>query len=220
MPQSAAILLVTINAKWIHPSLALRLLKANLRDLENLAEIQEYALRQPLQEKLEPIAHAQPRILGISVSIWNHKASLELLEALEDVWLMQGYKPAVVVGGPEVSHIPPDSEIFRYVDWVVQGEGEDVFHDLCHLILDEYDSLSKISKMSISFAQKKFQDKIARFPSVKNISGKFIRSKPVDLATIDPGYRLYTDEDLCRKLTYVEASRVSPAASSSSPPRP
>ncbi|MDR0623117.1 MAG: radical SAM protein, partial [Treponema sp.] len=39
---------------------------------------------------------------------------------------------------------------------------------------------------------------------------KFIDAPPVDPAAIDPGYRLYTEEDLSRKLIYVEASRGCP----------
>jgi radical SAM superfamily enzyme YgiQ (UPF0313 family) len=80
------IVLTTINAKWTHPSLALRLLKANLGSLENQCEIIEFALRQPLGEKVAPILEARPRVLGISVSIWNHIATIELLEELEKVW--------------------------------------------------------------------------------------------------------------------------------------
>jgi radical SAM superfamily enzyme YgiQ (UPF0313 family) len=167
-------------------------------------------LRQPLREKVESIANACPRILGISVSIWNHRASLELLKILEEVWLTQGHKPVVVLGGPEVSNLPPDSEIFRYADWVVQGEGEDVFRDLCRLILDGHNLPVKRSMQPPLFVQEIFQEKIALLPSVKSISGKFIRSKPVDLAAIDSGYRLYTDEDISRKLIYVEASRGCP----------
>ena len=77
------IVLTTINAKWTHPSLALRLLKANLGTLENRCEIIEFALRQPLCEKIAAILEARPRVLGISVSIWNHLATIELLEELK-----------------------------------------------------------------------------------------------------------------------------------------
>jgi len=80
------IVLTTINAKWTHPSLGLRLLKANLGSLENQCEIIEFALRQPLCEKIAPLLEARPRILGISVSIWNHLATIELLEELEKEW--------------------------------------------------------------------------------------------------------------------------------------
>ena len=79
---SSDIVLATINAKWIHPCLALRLLKANLGDLEEHCTIIEFALRQPIKEKIEPILQNRPHILGLSVSIWNHIATLELLKAL------------------------------------------------------------------------------------------------------------------------------------------
>ncbi|MCL2434178.1 MAG: B12-binding domain-containing radical SAM protein, partial [Clostridia bacterium] len=82
-----AIVLATINAKWIHPSLALRLLKANLGSLENECGILEFALRQPLAEKIELFIADRPKILGISVSIWNHLASAELLKELEKIWI-------------------------------------------------------------------------------------------------------------------------------------
>ena len=188
--QPAPILLSTINAKWIHPSLALRLLKANLGDLENRCDILEFALRQPLTEKTEPIIAAAPRILGLSVSIWNHRATVELLRALQDSPAFGAaggkrdpvHRPVVVLGGPEVSHLAEGAEIFRYADFVIRGEGETAFRELCAAILE------------------------GRTP----LPGKFIQASPVDLAAIDPGYRLYRDEDLARKLVYVEASRGCP----------
>ena len=61
------IVLSTINAKWIHPSLALRLLKANLGSMEEQCEILEFALRQPMEEKVQGILAARPRLLGLSV---------------------------------------------------------------------------------------------------------------------------------------------------------
>jgi radical SAM superfamily enzyme YgiQ (UPF0313 family) len=191
------ILLVTINAKWIHPSLALRLLKANLGELESRAEILEFAQRQPLAEKIGPILMAAPRILGISVSVWNHQGTVELLRALEKSWDAEGGRPAIILGGPEVCALPPEAEIIRRADWVIRGEGEDVFRDLCGLLLD-------------GGGPEPREGKIRALPSVLGVLGKCIDPRPVDLAAIDPGYRLYTGEDLCRKLVYVEASRGCP----------
>ncbi|MCL2190950.1 MAG: cobalamin-dependent protein [Treponema sp.] len=126
------ILLATINAKWIHPSLALRLLKANLGPLRERCEIMEFALRQPLREKTEPILAAGPRVLGLSVSIWNLTATLELLVELRKAW--KGAGPFVVLGGPEVSFLPEDSGIFQYADCRVLGEGETAFRELCEAV--------------------------------------------------------------------------------------
>ncbi|MDR2446319.1 MAG: B12-binding domain-containing radical SAM protein [Treponema sp.] len=188
----SAILLATINAKWIHPSLALRLLKANLGEYEHEAEILEFAIRQPFSEKLEAILKANPRILGLSVAIWNHTATKELLEAAFQTWGQK--RPVVVLGGPEASSLDEDAPLFRYADYVVRGEGEIVFRELC----------ARILKGSHA------EPSVKTIPSAISVSGKFIAAKPVDLAAIDPGCRLYTQEDLTRKLTYVEASRGCP----------
>jgi hypothetical protein len=175
------ILLTTINAKWIHPSLALRLLKANLGALKDRCEILELALRQPLCEKMQPILTASPLILGVSVSIWNHTATLELLCELEKLWA--GQKPVIVLGGPEVSHLPPEAEIFRYADYVIRGEGEDAFRMLCERILAD---------------------------GHENGSTEFINAENADVSGIKSGYDFYTDEDVTKKLIYVEASRGCP----------
>jgi radical SAM superfamily enzyme YgiQ (UPF0313 family) len=175
------ILLAAINAKWIHPSLALRLLKANLGPLENRCEIIEFALRQPLCEKTEPILAARPKILGFSVSIWNHPATLELLKKLQKAWTDGAAQPPVVVlGGPEVSYLPRGSEIFKFANYCIRGEGEIAFRELCGKILKGDDVI------------------------VKN------EFHTVNVTEIKSGYRLYTDEDVSKKLVYVEASRGCP----------
>ncbi|MDR1949359.1 MAG: DUF4080 domain-containing protein [Spirochaetaceae bacterium] len=197
------IVLATINAKWIHPSLALRLLKANLGIYENRACILEFALRQPPAEKIDPILAARPRILGLSVSIWNHRASLELVKALDEVWGNpgSGYKrPVIIIGGPEVCHIPTECDMIRWADWVIRGDGEDIFRDLCELLLKKGAALSGSELSPV----------ITSLPSIRRVEGKLIETYPADLLRIDPGYRLYTDEDLRQKLVYVEASRGCP----------
>ena len=175
--------------------MALRLLKANLGEYEEYAQIMEFALRQPLSEKLEPILKSSPRILGISVSIWNHKATLELLKALHKAWdESNSAKPEIILGGPEASHLPETAELFLYADWVVCGEGEEVFKELCALLLKNESVAGRLSFL----------------PMVKKVSGKRIETKDADIKHIDSGYRLYTDEDLKRKLIYIEAGRGCP----------
>ncbi|MCL2043715.1 MAG: B12-binding domain-containing radical SAM protein [Treponema sp.] len=188
-----SILLATINAKWIHPSLALRLLKANLGPLENSCDIIEFALRQPMQEKTGPILAARPQILGLSVSIWNHTATLELLGELRKEWGTHTQRPIIVLGGPEVSYLPPDAEIFRYADYCVCGEGEIAFRGLCEEILHEENT---------------------GYPAQPNKPIVFLNREfiPVNPAHIQSGYGLYTDEDLHKKLIYAEASRGCPYA--------
>jgi len=187
------ILLATINAKWIHPSLALRLLKANLDLLEKDCAIIEFALRQPLREKLDPILKARPRILGFSVSIWNHSATLELLKELHLTWAGQSeyQRPIIILGGPEVSYLPPETEIFKYADYCIRGEGEIAFRELCEKIVNE---------------------KIVPATTESFLSAIFLNREcqQVDITAIKSAYHLYTDEDVQKKLIYVEASRGCP----------
>jgi radical SAM superfamily enzyme YgiQ (UPF0313 family) len=198
---SGGILLATINAKWIHPSLALRLLKANLGPLEKQCRIIEFALRQPLQEKVEPIVAVRPRILGLSVSIWNHTATLELLKELRKLWEEQACRPFVVLGGPEVSYLPQEAELFSYADYYIRGEGEIAFRELCEVILSDTRVTGEkvFSETGENYSLPKvFSEMRENFHSV------------ADITAIKSAYHLYTDEDLQRKLTYVEASRGCP----------
>ena len=189
------IILSTINAKWIHPSLGLRLLKANLGPAEERCKIVEFALRQPLEEKVNAIMAARPFILGLSVAIWNHTASTELLEELKKQWKnraafeaeisgnrdIKSMRPYIVLGGPEVSYLPPNAAIFRYADFIVRGEGEHAFRQICEQILSGCES------------------PYHNYPVHQ-----------VDIHTIKTAYHLYSTEDLCRKLIYVESSRGCP----------
>ncbi|MDR2543520.1 MAG: cobalamin-dependent protein, partial [Treponema sp.] len=192
------IILTTINAKWIHPSLALRLLKANLGPLEETCQIMEFALRQPLSEKTAPLLAAfasgdRPQILGISVSIWNHTATIELLEELEKSWSnTQVQKPIIVLGGPEVSHLSPEANIFKYADYIICGEGETPFRLLCEDILAGKNNILRVGAENPARPQ------------------YFIYNFSEDLNTTKTAYHLYTNEDLAKKLIYVESSRGCP----------
>jgi radical SAM superfamily enzyme YgiQ (UPF0313 family) len=218
----SGIILTTINAKWIHPSLALRLLKANLGEWEDRAEILEFALRQPPEEKTGPILAAAPRILGISLSVWNHRATLELLQALERAWNPEpglpagggAERPLIILGGPEAAYLPEDAEIIRHADWVIRGEGEEIFREISALVLGRKEETRGDGERGDSGADRPgprlSEGIIRRLPPVKEVRGKIIKTRIVNPASLDSGYRLYTPEDLRRKLLYVEASRGCP----------
>jgi radical SAM superfamily enzyme YgiQ (UPF0313 family) len=216
------IVLTTINAKWTHPSLALRLLKANLGHLEPQCEIIEFALRQPLREKTESLLAMRPRILGVSVSIWNHLATIELLEALENEWSTCGERPVIVLGGPEISFLPDDADIFEYADYIIRGEGETVFSALCKSILQNENEMIGAGAQSLagdiwldrqcSHAKACVQ---RRQPSgagraLHARTKELIFNMTDNLAEIKTAYHLYTDEDIAQKLIYVESTRGCP----------
>jgi len=235
----SGIVLTTINAKWTHPSLALRLLKANLGSLESQCEIIEFALRQPLCEKTAPLLAARPRILGVSVSIWNHLATIELLEALEKEWkkreegLTKNTKeekntkedwrrPIVILGGPEVSYLPDDADIFKFADYVIRGEGEMAFRALCEIVFQRENEIFSAGTQTpagsgwlaaidarFGVAASAIQPYVAG-RALRTRANHFISKLQDNLTEIKTGYHFYTDEDIAQKLIYVEASRGCP----------
>jgi radical SAM superfamily enzyme YgiQ (UPF0313 family) len=200
--QSCDIVLATINAKWIHPSLALRLLKANLGILKERTLILEFALRQKEQEKIDAVINARPRILGLSVSIWNHKATVGLLKALHERW-RELPRPWVVLGGPEVSWLPEDAEIFRYADYVIRGEGEDAFRELCESLLENRNGTDNQQPPNTN----KEDHTPGQAPHPPDSAVQFIQARSPELSNLASPYDLYTDDDLERRLIYVESSR-------------
>lgn len=172
----AAIVLTTINARYIHASLGLRWLYANLGELRARAAIEEYCLGDRISDVAETILASEPAIVGIGVYIWNAAEVRHLVGILKRV----APKTTIVLGGPEVSHLPLRVD-FSEADYLIQGEGEHSFRHLCAALL-------------------------AGSPP----AGRVIAPSPVEVDTLTPPYTFYTDEDLAHRLVYVEASRGCP----------
>lgn len=127
----SAILLATLNARYIHASLGLRYLLANLGELRPQASLREYTIKRPALEIVEDLLSSQPRVVGFGVYIWN------VVETTRVVAMLKAVAPEVVVvlGGPEVSHETAGQEIVGLADYVICGPGEVSFPLLCSQIL-------------------------------------------------------------------------------------
>jgi len=129
----AELVLATANARYSHTSLALRALKANLGRLAAGTALLEFTLDDRPADILEKIIFLEPRIIGLSVYLWN-------AVLLEDVVsLIKLLRPdiAVVLGGPEVSFETAEQRICSLADYVISGEGELEFARLCGLLLED-----------------------------------------------------------------------------------
>ena len=134
------IVLCTLNAKYIHASLGLRYLLANMGSLAPQTVIREYTIRRKPQEVVEALLSLSPRIIGLGVYIWN------VTETTAVVRLLKQARPdvKVVLGGPEVSHEWADQEIFQLADHLITGWGDVSFHALCQALLYGPQSLMKV----------------------------------------------------------------------------
>src|SRR5512135_387778 len=136
----SAIVLATLNARYIHASLGLRYLAANMGELEQDTAIMEFILQSRPEEIVEALLAAQPRIIGFGVYIWN------VTEITRVVALLKCVAPqiTVVLGGPEVSHECDEQEIVRRADYVITGWGDISFAKLCRELLQQRPQAQKV----------------------------------------------------------------------------
>jgi len=136
----STIVLTTLNARYIHSSLGLRYLAANMGELEKDTEIMEFILQNRPEEMVEVLLAAQPRIIGFGVYIWN------VTEITRVVALLKCVAPqiTVVLGGPEVSYEYNEQEIVRLADYVITGWGDISFSKLCLELLLQRPQAQKI----------------------------------------------------------------------------
>ena len=180
--EAPAIVLTTLNAKYIHASLGLRYLLANMdlhggAGLRARTRVREFVIQQRPVQIVESLLALNPRVIGLGIYIWN------VIETTQVVRLLKTLRPdiKVVLGGPEVSFETGEQEICRLADHVVTGWGDVSFPKLCRALLDGPKPLMKV----------------------------IVGEQPA-LETLALPYNDYTDEDLAKRLLYVEASRGCP----------
>src|SRR3982751_418478 len=132
MAQSQAeIMLTTLNAKYAHASFGLRYLMANLGPLRERATMLEFDIAQRSVDVVEKILMHDPRIVGVGVYIWNAGEAARLVADLKRV------RPDVIVvlGGPEVSYETERQPIVADADYVITGEADLAFGEVCEKLL-------------------------------------------------------------------------------------
>ena len=184
-----SIILSTLNARYIHASLGLRYLLANLGSLREQAVLREFTIARAVQEIADELLAALtlpttgeaasppgPPIIGFGVYIWNVRQTTDVIRRLRE----KRPELRIVLGGPEVSHEQAGQLIIDLADHVISGPGEAAFPALCR--------------------------RLAAGEAVP----KFIVGEVLPLAQINLPYEEYSDADLRHRLLYVEASRGCP----------
>jgi len=173
----ADIVLATLNARYWHTAFGLRYLLANLAELQERTSLLEFGIKDSLNEVLEAIVSEHPQIVGLGVYIWNIEPITRLVSDLKRI------RPdiIVVVGGPEVSYENSELQVVQQADYVITGEADLAFRDLCRELLN------------------------GQRPLMKEIAGGVPAMAEVDLP-----YHLYNEEDIAHRVLYVEASRGCP----------
>ncbi|MBI3415201.1 MAG: radical SAM protein, partial [Verrucomicrobia bacterium] len=171
------IVLTTLNAKYIHAAFGLRYLMANLGPLQTRATLAEFDINQQPLAIVEALLALEPRIIGLGVYIWNATPTTEVVALLKRI------RPdlIIILGGPEVSYETGEQPIVQLADYVITGEGDLKFAEVC-------------------------RDLLAGNPPMQKIIAADL---PV-LDQLALPYSLYDDRDVAHRIIYVEASRGCP----------
>jgi radical SAM superfamily enzyme YgiQ (UPF0313 family) len=126
-----SILLATLNARYFHSSLGLRYLLANMGALQDGTAIREFIIDERPIDVAEKLLNEQPRIIGLSVYIWNVEQTTQLVALLKEV----SPETIIVLGGPEVSFEHAQQAIVKLADYVICGAADLEFASLCQQLL-------------------------------------------------------------------------------------
>jgi len=132
MSEPIPIILSTLNARYMHTAFGLRYLYANLGKLQEQTKIIEFTIQELPINIVEQLLSHQPKIIGLSVYIWN------VAEINKVVAILKQIAPDVIIilGGPEVSHHPDVPTVTDLADYVISGPGEVSIYTLCNQLLN------------------------------------------------------------------------------------
>lgn len=208
------ILLVGINAKYIHSNLAVYSLRASamkyFADVENVKiEIAEYTINQTVEKIIQGIYKERPDMIGISCYIWNvmmvHKIVAELPKLLchVPIWL----------GGPEVSFdLEWQLQRFPAAAGIMYGEGERTFPKL----IEAYEKRSFDIAAGASYDGDHGKSINEELKDIKGIiyrdpEDNMIINAPAEIMDLDELPFPYNNiEDFQYRIIYYETSRGCP----------
>jgi radical SAM superfamily enzyme YgiQ (UPF0313 family) len=167
---AVSIVLATINARYIHAAVGLRYLMANLGDLQGVSRILEFEIKQRALDIAGEILETGASIVGLGVYIWNVALTSEVVEIIKRV----RPETVVILGGPEVSYETLGQPIVQCADYVITGEADLKFAEVCRAVL-----------------------------AGERPAQKVLHAELPPLAAVRLPYGLYSREDLRNRVLYV-----------------
>lgn len=180
------VLLTTLNAKYIHVNLAIRILYELNRDRKGL-EWKEFTIK---EDKDEVAGFCKGfDVVAFSCYIWNITQTLEVIKRIKAL----NPKIKILLGGPEVSYDWQDVIAIPEVDYIITGEGEIPFREF----LEQFPEVENVANLV-----KKENGTVIHTPKNVSFDVKY-------LATIAP-YRNDDPATLANRVLYIETSRGCP----------
>ena len=181
-------LITTLNAKFIHTAIAIRLLYvASYHDHD--IDFKEYTIKDKLENIRDDILSHNYDIVGFSTYIWNVDYIRPLCKMLKEA------KPEIILilGGPEVTYEPEHFIDTFEIDYVMSGEGEETWPQLLTCL----ENKQKVNVKGVSYKGHITHE-------VACVDLKLVEA-------LDSPYNLPEDEeDKDKRILYFETSRGCP----------
>lgn len=184
--QQQSILLTTLNAKYIHLNLAIRLLYSLNKHDERLS-FKEFTIKEDKQ--LIAQYCSQFEVVCFSCYIWNITQTLEVCDLIKSI----NPQTKILLGGPEVSYDWQEVLQLNCVDYIIVGEGEIPFANF----LKQYPNTHVIPNLAYKKA-----NEIVFHAQAENFD-------VAEYANINP-YIYDAPETLANRVLYIETSRGCP----------
>jgi anaerobic magnesium-protoporphyrin IX monomethyl ester cyclase len=185
------VLLTTLNAKYIHTNLAIRLLYEHNRNLQCKNSIDLDWKEFTIKEDRAEIAGfcAAYDVVAFSCYIWNITQTLEVTANIKAI----NPRVKILLGGPEVSYDYDEIIKLEHVDFIISGEGEIPFRQF----LESYPDIEHVSALI-----RKQGGNVLNNPSPQLFNLKeYENSMP---------YQFDMKVELFNKVLYIETSRGCP----------
>lgn len=198
------ILLIAINAKYIHTNPAVYLLRANAGRFREDIKIREFTINQSPDDILQGIVEEEPVFIGFSCYIWNIDIVKKLVREIKKLLP----ETLVWLGGPEAE--AGAEELLRaypQVDGVMYGEGENTLPKVLGYFLE----IHTFRKSGTTVRFKELQD----IPGIifRTENEGILKTSPAKPVNLDKLVFPYDDEVLKQtqgKIVYYESSRGCP----------
>lgn len=196
------ILLVAVDAKFIHTNLAVNSLRSYSGAYKEHIKIAQFTINNTKEEILRGIYLNKADVVAFSCYIWNISLILSVAESLRKV--QPGVK--IWLGGPEVSYNPKDYlSKYKEIDGIVIGEGEKTFYELVRYYLGLDRALGKIR--GIAYRDSAKTDNGIKGSDSDNIT---VTAERECLNLDDIPFPYEDIKDYSNKIIYYESSRGCP----------
>jgi radical SAM superfamily enzyme YgiQ (UPF0313 family) len=171
------ILLTTLNSKYIHSNLAIKYLYMSALENRRYIDVREFTINNDDDYIYTEIIRGGYNVVCFSCYIWNITKTIYLAENIKKA------RPDVkiLLGGPEVSY---DSIEFlrkhKYIDYIIVGEGEEVFKQFCQTYLASSEAYDKIKGLIYRLNGKIYVNPPADLQNFENVTFPYTSLLPAD----------------------------------------